>query len=63
MEPRPLQGLRIGIICETLEDGVDATVVSSIRAAASHLEDLGCFVTEVVPFSNNSPIFVILVGR
>lgn len=47
LESRPLQGLRVGIIRETLGDGVDENVVSSIRAAASHLEDLGCSVTEV----------------
>lgn len=48
LESKPLEGLRVGIIRETLEDGVDENVVSSIRAAASHLENLGCLVTEVV---------------
>ncbi|KAL2933412.1 Glutamyl-tRNA(Gln) amidotransferase subunit A chloroplastic/mitochondrial, partial [Bienertia sinuspersici] len=61
-ESRPLQGLRVGIIRETLEDGVDDDVASSIREAASHLEDLGCTVTEVsLPsFSLGLPAYYVL---
>ncbi|KAJ8429713.1 hypothetical protein Cgig2_013785 [Carnegiea gigantea] len=64
LKPRPLQGLRVGIIRETLEDGVDAAVISSIRAAASHLEDLGCSVTEVsLPsFSLGLPAYYVLAS-
>ncbi|CAH9091116.1 unnamed protein product [Cuscuta epithymum] len=47
MESKPLKGLRVGIIRETMEGGVDHEVISSIRGAASHLEELGCTVTEV----------------
>lgn len=42
--------MRIGIIQETLGEGVDAGVISSIRAAASHLEQLGSVVEEVCCF-------------
>lgn len=63
-ESKPLQGLRVGVIRETLEDGVDGMVVSSIRAAASHLEDLGCSVTEVsLPsFSLGLPAYYVLAS-
>lgn len=46
-ESKPLKGLRVGLIRETLEDGVDTGVASTIRGAASHLEELGCSVSEV----------------
>ena len=47
LESKPLKGLRIGLIRETLENGVDGEVKSAIRAAASHLEELGCSINEV----------------
>ena len=47
-ESKPLKGLRVGLICETIGDGVDAGVISAIRAAASHFEELGCSVNEVL---------------
>lgn len=47
MDSKPLKGLRVGLIRETIEDGVDPEVITSIRGAASHLEELGCTVTEV----------------
>jgi len=50
LESKPLKGLRIGLICETIEDGVDAGIVSTIRDAASHFEALGCSVNEVLHF-------------
>jgi aspartyl-tRNA(Asn)/glutamyl-tRNA(Gln) amidotransferase subunit A len=50
LESKPLKGLRVGLIRETIEDGVDAGVVSAIRAAASHFEELGCSVNEVLQF-------------
>lgn len=46
-DSKPLRGLRVGLIVETISDGCHAEVISSIRHAASHLEDLGCTVTEV----------------
>ncbi|KAL9244439.1 hypothetical protein vseg_018214 [Gypsophila vaccaria] len=63
-ESKPLQGVRVGIIRETLGDGVDGTVVSSIREAASHLERLGCLVTEVsLPsFSLGLPAYYVLAS-
>lgn len=45
---KPLNGIKVGLIRETLEDGVEAGVISSVRAAASHLENLGAAVTEVI---------------
>ena len=50
LESKPLKGLRIGLIHETIEDGVDAGIVSAIRDAASHFEALGCSVNEVLHF-------------
>lgn len=38
------------MINETIGDGVDMGVVSSIKAAALHLEELGAVVTEVPTF-------------
>ncbi|GAB4859707.1 hypothetical protein Ancab_011186 [Ancistrocladus abbreviatus] len=63
-ESKPLKGLRVGVIRETLEDGVDRNVISSIHAAVSHLEDLGCCVAEVsMPsFSLGLPAYYILAS-
>ncbi|KAK9740879.1 hypothetical protein RND81_03G067900 [Saponaria officinalis] len=63
-ESKPLQGVKVGVIRETLVDGVDETVVSSIRQAASHLERLGCSVTEVsLPsFSLGLPAYYVLAS-
>ncbi|KAL5213699.1 hypothetical protein ABZP36_002851 [Zizania latifolia] len=47
LESKPLNGTRIGIIQETLGEGVETGVISSIKAAASHLEQLGSVVEEV----------------
>jgi aspartyl-tRNA(Asn)/glutamyl-tRNA(Gln) amidotransferase subunit A len=47
LESKPLKGLRVGLIRETIDEGVDTGVISAIRGAASHLEELGCSVTEV----------------
>ncbi|KAJ0847474.1 putative glutaminyl-tRNA synthase (glutamine-hydrolyzing) [Helianthus annuus] len=55
---------QVGVISETLGDGVDQEVVSSIRGAISHLEDLGCSVTEVsLPsFSLGLPAYYVLAS-
>lgn len=58
LESKPLKGLRVGVIRETIEEGVDPEVISSIRGAASHLEELGCTVTEVF-FSHRFPYLCI----
>ncbi|KAJ6847417.1 glutamyl-tRNA(Gln) amidotransferase subunit A, chloroplastic/mitochondrial [Iris pallida] len=47
MEPKPLKGIRVGVIKETIGEGVNTEVASSIQAAASHLEQLGSVVSEV----------------
>ncbi|XP_015880339.3 glutamyl-tRNA(Gln) amidotransferase subunit A, chloroplastic/mitochondrial [Ziziphus jujuba] len=64
LESKPLKGLRIGLIRETLDDGVDSGVNSAIRGAASHLEELGCSVSEVsLPsFSLGLPAYYILAS-
>jgi len=49
-ESKPLAGVRIGIIQETLGEGVANGVISSIKGAASHLEQLGSLVEEVCYF-------------
>ncbi|KAL4203376.1 hypothetical protein AMTRI_Chr01g103680 [Amborella trichopoda] len=60
----PLKGLRVGVIRETLGDGVDTGVTSTIQAAASHLEEIGCTVTEVSlsSFSLGLPSYYILAS-
>lgn len=50
LESKPLTGLRVGVIQETLGEGVDRGVISAVNAAASHLERLGSVVTEVSIF-------------
>ncbi|XP_009800995.2 glutamyl-tRNA(Gln) amidotransferase subunit A, chloroplastic/mitochondrial [Nicotiana sylvestris] len=64
LDSKPLKGLRVGLIRETIEDGVDPEVITSIRGAASHLEELGCTVTEVsLPsFSLGLPAYYILAS-
>lgn len=57
-ESKPLNGVKVGIIRETLEDGVDSGVRSATQEAASHLEALGCVLTEV--FFINSFVSVFL---
>ncbi|CAM8887982.1 unnamed protein product [Rhodiola kirilowii] len=63
-DSQPLKGLKIGLIRETVNDGVDAEVISSIQGAASHMEALGCTVTEVsLPsFSLGLPAYYILAS-
>ncbi|KAL2322578.1 hypothetical protein Fmac_026957 [Flemingia macrophylla] len=62
LESKPLKGLRVGLICETIGDGVDAGVISAIRTSALHFEELGCIVNEVsLPsFSLGLPAYYIL---
>eukprot|EP00250_Pteridium_aquilinum_P019778 c24566_g1_i1 orf=73-1716(+) len=62
VESKPLDGLRIGLIKETVGDGVDAGVSSAIADAANHLEVLGATITEVsLPsFSLGLPAYYIL---
>ncbi|OAY70728.1 Glutamyl-tRNA(Gln) amidotransferase subunit A, chloroplastic/mitochondrial [Ananas comosus] len=64
LDSKPLKGLKIGVIQETLGDGVDGGVISSVRSAASHLEQLGALVTEVsLPsFSLGLPAYYILAS-
>lgn len=47
MESKPLEGLRVGVIQETLGEGVDSGVVQAIQSAALHLDQLGARVSEV----------------
>ncbi|XP_008798214.1 glutamyl-tRNA(Gln) amidotransferase subunit A, chloroplastic/mitochondrial isoform X1 [Phoenix dactylifera] len=64
LESKPLKGLRVGVIRETTGEGVDVGVMSSVQAAASHLEQLGSIVTEVsLPsFSLGLPAYYILAS-
>ncbi|KAL8510751.1 hypothetical protein ACS0TY_017528 [Phlomoides rotata] len=64
MESKPLKGLKVGVIQETLESGVDSEVISSVRSAVSHLEELGCTVTEVAlpSFLLGLPAYYILAS-
>ncbi|KAJ0093327.1 hypothetical protein Patl1_26511 [Pistacia atlantica] len=64
LESKPLKGLRVGIIRETLDNGVDTGVKSAILGAVSHLEELGCTLSEVsLPtFSLGLPAYYILAS-
>ncbi|KAJ0051910.1 hypothetical protein Pint_02617 [Pistacia integerrima] len=44
LESEPLKRLRVGLIRETLDYGVDTGVKSAILGAVSHLEELGCII-------------------
>jgi hypothetical protein len=44
---RPLEGLRAGVIRETLGEGVSAGVADAVKGAIRHLEALGADVSEV----------------
>lgn len=45
---RPLEGVRLGLVTETLGAGVDAAVADAVRAAVAHLQALGATVNEVL---------------
>ncbi|KAL6140489.1 hypothetical protein ACLB2K_058788 [Fragaria x ananassa] len=64
LQSKPLKGLKIGLIRETLDNGVDIGVTSIIRTAALHLEELGCSVTEVsLPsFSLGLPAYYVIAS-
>ncbi|XP_031477337.1 glutamyl-tRNA(Gln) amidotransferase subunit A, chloroplastic/mitochondrial [Nymphaea colorata] len=64
LESKPLKGLRVGVIRETLGEGVDLSVASSVQGAVSHLEELGAAVREVsVPsFDLGLPAYYILAS-
>lgn len=64
LSSKPLNGVRVGIIRETVGDGVDLGVASAIADAARHLEDLGALVKEVsLPsFSLGLPAYYILAS-
>lgn len=62
LESKPLEGLRVGLIKDTVGDGVDRGVASAISEAAKHLEVLGATIKEVsLPsFSLGLPAYYIL---
>nr|XP_027063378.1 glutamyl-tRNA(Gln) amidotransferase subunit A, chloroplastic/mitochondrial-like isoform X2 [Coffea arabica] len=64
LDSKPLKGLRVGVIRETLADGVDPDVISSLQHSVSHLEDLGCTISEVSfpSFSLGLPAYYILAS-
>lgn len=64
LDSKPLKGLRVGVIRETLADGVDSGVISSLQGSVSHLEDLGCTISEVSfpSFSLGLPAYYILAS-
>uniref|UniRef100_A0A1J3IBD0 Glutamyl-tRNA(Gln) amidotransferase subunit A, chloroplastic/mitochondrial n=1 Tax=Noccaea caerulescens TaxID=107243 RepID=A0A1J3IBD0_NOCCA len=63
-ESKPLKGVKVGVIRETLEEGVDSGVRSATQEAASHLEALGCVLTEVsLPsFSLGLPAYYVIAS-
>ncbi|CAN8253684.1 unnamed protein product [Cochlearia groenlandica] len=63
-ESKPLKGVKVGLIRETLEDGIDSGVRSATNEAVSHLESLGCILTEVsLPsFSLGLPAYYVIAS-
>jgi aspartyl-tRNA(Asn)/glutamyl-tRNA(Gln) amidotransferase subunit A len=59
---KPLAGLKIGIISETVGDGVDEDVLLAVRQAVAHLESLGASIREVAMpnFSQGLPAYYVL---
>ncbi|KAI9178017.1 hypothetical protein LWI28_021745 [Acer negundo] len=64
LDSKPLKGLKIGLIRETLDNGVDIGIKSAVLGAVSHLEELGCTLSEVsLPsFSLGLPAYYILAS-
>ncbi|GAQ88468.1 aspartyl-tRNA(Asn)/glutamyl-tRNA (Gln) amidotransferase subunit A [Klebsormidium nitens] len=62
LDSRPLAGVRLGLISETMGEGVDPGVVTAIQAAAAHYEQLGAVVEEVsLPsFRQGLPAYYVL---
>eukprot|EP00850_Spirogloea_muscicola_P014268 SM000101S09266 [mRNA] locus=s101:284060:288694:- [translate_table: standard] len=62
LDDKPLAGTRLGLIMETVEDGVSDDVLTCINKAISHLEDLGACVSKVsLPsFASGLPAYYIL---
>lgn len=44
---QPLAGKTLGLVAQTMGDGVDASVKDAVRAACAHMESLGATVVEV----------------
>ncbi|GLJ50290.1 hypothetical protein SUGI_1071310 [Cryptomeria japonica] len=64
LDSKPLKGIKVGIIRETLGEGVDTGVISSIQTAALHLEELGATLREVslASFSLGLPAYYVLAS-
>ncbi|KAG0497659.1 hypothetical protein HPP92_002350 [Vanilla planifolia] len=64
LDSKPLKGLRVGLIQETIGERVDAGVIQVVQSAASHLEQLGCVLSEIsLPtFSLGLPAYYILAS-
>ena len=64
LKSRPLDGLRVGVLGDTLGEGVDQATVDMVRAAAAHLEELGATVEHVVmpAFKSALPAYYIIAS-
>eukprot|EP00252_Welwitschia_mirabilis_P007808 TRINITY_DN19522_c0_g1_i1.p1 TRINITY_DN19522_c0_g1~~TRINITY_DN19522_c0_g1_i1.p1 ORF type:complete len:296 (+),score=69.58 TRINITY_DN19522_c0_g1_i1:1023-1910(+) len=64
LDSKPLKGIKVGIILETMGDGVDRPVASCIRSAAMQFEELGATVQEVSlsSFHYGLPAYYILAS-
>lgn len=60
----PLDGLKVGLIEETLGDGVAAAIVDATQAAARHLESLGASVgrVQIPAFHSGLPAYYIIAS-
>ena len=61
---KPLDGLKVALVNETLGAGVDAAVVAAVEAVAAHLEGLGAAVDRVgMPaFKSGLPSYYIIAS-
>ena len=47
LSQKPLEGKRIGLVTETMGEGVDPHILTTLIRTADHMRDLGAEVTEV----------------
>jgi Asp-tRNA(Asn)/Glu-tRNA(Gln) amidotransferase A subunit family amidase len=64
LDSRPLQGLKVGMIQESVGEGLAASVRDAVDGAAKHLESLGASIEEVhMPaFKHGLPAYYIIAS-
>lgn len=64
LHSQPLQGIRVGLVEETLGEGVSADVRSTVEQAAQHMESLGASVGRVnmASFASGLPAYYVIAS-